>query len=66
MEEIDCSHINVVEMGQLTPKKAKRNKYMEMKVQVVLVLQNWLASGNGDGSRRVRADDDDSVFSADL
>ena len=64
VEEIDCSHINVVEMGQLTPEKAKR-KYMEMKVQVVLVRQNWLASGNGDGSRRVRADDDDSVFSTD-
>jgi hypothetical protein len=64
VEEIVCSHINVVEMGQLTPEKAKR-KYMDMKVQVVLMCQNWLASGNGDGSRRVLAGDDDSVFSAD-
>ena len=64
VKEIDCSHINVVEMGALTPQKAKR-KYMDMQVQVVLVRQNWLASGNGDGSRRVHAGDDDSDFSAD-
>jgi hypothetical protein len=64
VEEIDCYYLNVVDMGELIPEKAKR-KFMEMKVHVVLLHQNWLASRNGD-SIKVHSDDDDSCDTASL
>ena len=36
-------------MGKLTPDRAKQ-RYMKMKSEMMIVKNNWNASGNGDGN----------------
>ena len=47
--EIDIGYSSVRKMGKLTPDRAKQ-RYMKMKSEMMIVKNNWNASGNGDGS----------------
>ena len=47
--EMDIGYSSIQKMGKCTPEKAK-HRYMKMKSEMMIVKNNWNASGNGEGT----------------